>query len=436
MISLGGLLGAALVAQAQAQDNFSRGTAAFKSGNYQQALALFEGERRSGNSDGKLLYNIGVTHFKLGDYDEAERTFLQLGDDPHWRDLAHFQLALTAEKRGHKDRAVRLYREVAKRSQSAKLRRLADKRLAALAPEESRAVNNKPRSSWLGLVSASAGYDDNVFALQEELQQDSSTGEDNYSELFAWGQYRLSGTASDGWRLQGFGFSRRYGEYSSLDLNSYSLGLSRDMRWGSWQTELGIAAERTSLDGENLTDKTALVARLKRRLGDARVTLAYLPARYSGGDLYTHLDGWRHRLEAKWQRPLGATVTANALYRLDIEDRADLEGGEGEFYSYSPTRHSLGLELDWQLLDSWELSAGFEYRASEYDGRNSLTDTDGVQKNEVRQADRVKTWLGSQLQLSPRLQLAGKISVSDNEENFGLYTHDKTEASLGVRYVF
>ncbi|WP_308364125.1 MULTISPECIES: tetratricopeptide repeat protein [unclassified Microbulbifer] len=428
-ISLWGLLSASLV---HAEDNFSRGTAAFKHGDYQEALVQFELERRKGNSDGKLIYNIGITHFKLGNYHEAGLAFRQLTEAPRWRDLGYFQMALVEEKQGRKDRAIRLYREVEAQAESDKLRRLANKRLAALAPAEPRGVKSNP---WLGIVSASAGYDDNVFALRDELQLDSSAGDDVYSELFAWGQYRLHGTTSDGWRLQGFGYSRRYREYSSLDINSYSLGLSRDLQWAGWQTELGIAAEHTTLDGTQLTNRAGLVGRLKRSLGGARVTLAYLPSHYSGGGNYTYLDGWRHRFEAKWQRPL-RSATVSALYRLDIDDRADLENGGGEFYSYSPTRHSLGLELGWQLRSNWVVSAGFEYRASEYGGSNSLTDTDGVQRREAREADRVKSWLESELQLSPRLQLAGKVSVVDNEENFDLYTHDKTEASLGVRYIF
>lgn len=432
--SLLGLASASLVAQAQ--DHFAQGTAAFRSGEYQRALALFEWEQQQGGSSAKLAYNIGVTHFKLGNYAAAGRSFERLLGDAQWRDLARFQLALVAEKQGDRSRAVGYYREVQAQAESARLRTLSGKRLAALAPAEPRASSSSGASGqWTALASASAGYSDNAFALQDELLADSTLAEDNYSELFAWGQYRLAGSASDGWRLQGFAYRRGYSEYESLDVDSYSLGVSRDLAWNGWRLELGAAADSTSIGGESLARSTQLIGRLRQTFAGNRVSLAYLPAHYSGGSDYRHLDGWRHRVEAKLERPLGQ-MTVNALYRLDINDRADLERDGGEFYSYSPTRHSAGLELEWPLRDNWTFSAGAEYRTSDYDGVNALTDTDGELKERAREAERVKSWLKSQFYLSPRLQLAGKVSFADNEENFDIYTHDRTEASLGVRYTF
>ncbi|WP_323845832.1 hypothetical protein [Microbulbifer magnicolonia] len=431
-VSVAGLVSASLIAQAQ--DYFSQGTAAFKRGEYQRALALFEWEQQKGRASSKLSYNIGVTHFKLGNYLEAGSYFQQLTGDPEWRDLAHFQLGVIAEKQGHRSTAVGHYAEIESRADSEKLRALSSKRLAALASGESRAPAPASRQ-WLAVASASSGYDDNVFALQDDLLQNSTLAEDNYSELFAWGQYRLQGTAADGWRVQGSGYSRSYSEYSSLDVSSYGLGLSRDLNWNGWQAELGIAADSTFLGGEQLTRATRLIGRVHQTFYGAKLTLAYLPAHYSGGSAYAHLDGWGHRVEAKLKRPLGR-LTMNALYRMDVNDRGDLEGVDGAYYSYSPARHSTALELEWPLLDNWDLAAGVEYRSSEYDGVNSLTDTDGTMKHEVREADRVRSWLKSQYHLSPRLQLAGKIALTDNEENFDIYSHDRTEASLGVRYTF
>lgn len=419
---------------AQALDNFSAATTAFQGGEYRRALALFELEQRQGNDSAKLLYNIGVTHFKLGNYREAGRYFGLLLEHSQWRDLARFQLGLIAEKQGDRPGAIRQYTEVKAQADSPKLRSLSGKRLAAMASGEPRATapSNK---QWLTLASISAGYDDNAFAMQNELLSKSSIGEDSFTDLFAWGQYRLKGTAKDGWRLQGLAYRRGYSEYSILDIGSYSVGLSRDLRWNGWQTELGATLGTTYLDGEQLTRETQIAAELKKTISAVEIGLAYLPSHYSGGSDYPHLDGWRHRVEASLERPWGP-VTVAALYRLDINDRADRQGATGDLYSYSPTRHSTILELEWPVQNNWRLSVGVEYRASEYDGVNSLTDTDGVLKEEVREADRTRSWLKSQFFLSPRLQLAGKVSFTDNEENFDIYTYDKTEASLGVRYTF
>lgn len=422
---------AATAAPAVAEDYFTRGTAAFREGDYRTALAHFESEQRRGNKSANLKYNLGVTLFKLGRYRAAAGYFQQLRGDPEWRDLAQLQLALVAERQGRKTEALERYRTVFE-SDSPKLRKLALARAAQLAPPQTGAHQVAP---WLGIASLSAGFDDNAYALQNDLLQDSSVGEDTYTELFAWGQYRLQGTANDGWRLHGFGFGRRYSDLDNLDLSSYNLGVSRDLLWNGWQLELGGAGEMVSLGGEQVTRELRLISRARQQFGDAEVTLAYVPSHFSGSGDYGYLDGWRQRFEGRWERPLD-NFTLKALYRLDLNDRADLESGDNGFYSYSPTRQTFGLEFERPLMAGWEVSAGTDYRLSSYDGVNSLVDSDGALKVRERESERLRAWLASSLQLLPQLQLDGRVVLTDNEENFDIYTYDKTEASLSLRYSF
>lgn len=423
------------------QDTFSQGTSAFKRGDYTQALALFETARERGNRSANLSYNMGVTLYKLGRYGEAADWFETLLDSPEWRDLALFQLGMVAEKRDQPELAERRY-EMVTASRSAKLRRMAAARLETLeappAPAISSRAFGRPGKRGAAMLNVAAGYDDNVFALRDELQVDSTVGEDTYTDIFAWGQYRLAGTATDGWRVSGYAFQRAYSEWSVLDLTSYSAGVARDIRWGDWQLELGGAVAQVTLDGEQLTREMRLEARAKQRIGDSKLELAYIPSQFSGGDGYAYLDGIRQRFEAEWKHPLGA-AKLEALYRLDLNDREDLviTGADGDsFYSYSPVRHTFGAELLWPLAGSWRLSVGSEYRLSTYDGENRLTDSDGVLREEQRQADRVEAWVGSQWMVTPRLRLAGKVTFTNNDENFETYTHDKTEANVGVTYIF
>nr|WP_255775640.1 tetratricopeptide repeat protein [Microbulbifer sediminum] len=437
------LASGATLASAQ-QDAFSQGTSAFKRGDYGVALERFETARARGNRSDNLSYNMGVTLFKLGRYGEAGDWFESLLDSPQWRDLALFQLGLVAEKRGDRDLAGQRY-EMVVASRSEKLRRLASARLARLEglaessrpePQTGTARSGGRRGS--ALLKLAAGHDDNVYALRDELLGGGSGGEDTYMDLFAWGQYRLAGTATDGWRLQGYAFQRGYSEYSSLDLSSVSTGVARDMRWGAWQLELGGAVEQVALDGEEVFQQLRLEARASQRIGDGELELAFVPAQFSGGDGYEYLDGTRQRFEAEWEQPLGR-AQLEVGYQLDLNDREDLlvAGATGEnFYSYSPVRHTFGAEAQWPLAGNWLLSTGSEYRLSTYDGENRLVDTDGVVRVQQREADRLKAWLGSQWLVTPRLRLAGKLTYTNNDENFEVYDHDKTEASLGVTYTF
>jgi len=414
-----------------AQGEFQQGIKAFRDTQYSRALDWFLAAEQKGNDSATLTYNIAVTYYQLGHYANAEQAFQRLVNNPEWADLARFQLGLVAEKQGDRSRAIDLYRKTQSKAASPKLRRLAANRLAKLEPSKHGVSPSKP---WTALVSVATGFDDNAFNLQDDIQVRSSAGEDSYLEYFAWGQHTLQGTASDGWRLQGFGYGRRYADFNDLDLDIYSLGVSRDIPLQTWQAEFGLAAVITKLDGEDLTDQTKLLARIKRGVGRSQISLGYLPSYYEGGSDFGHLDGWQHVVETNWQYPLRA-VSLNAFYRLELNDRED-KASDNEFFSYSPTRHSVGLGLDWRVQARWHLSAGFEYRASDYEGTNRLTDSDGVFKEKTRDGDRVKMWLKTRVQVSDKLRLTGRVSVTDNEENFDTYTYDKNQASVGAEYIF
>jgi tetratricopeptide (TPR) repeat protein len=414
-----------------AREELARGIEAFKGADYQQALKLFQRAQKDGNDSARLRYNIGVTLMKLGLYREASAQFQRLLRDPEWEGLARYNLALAAEKRDQPVLATKHYRRIGETSSSPKLRRLAASRLNALAAGSQRPAV-KP---WLGTASLAAGRDGNAYALEKELMEDSSVGADNYLELFAWGQYQLRGTDADGWRIHGYGYSRRYSEFDSLNLHSVSAALSRDNRWRDWDTEVGAAGETVYLGGELLSTQVQLLGRIRRDFGETRITLAYIPSYYLGGEDYDYLDGWRQRIEVAVRRPLFAGEI-HAFYRFDASDRAGLVKDNADYYSYSPARHAIGGALDWSLRNDWEVSTGVEYRLSEYGGSNRVTDSDGQVSHYQRESDRIKSWLSTKFKVTPRFSLDGKIVVIDNQENQDIYSFEKTEASLGVSYIF
>ena len=60
-------------AMASATDDFRKGQQAFKQGDYQAALRWFRKARRQGLNNAAIFYNLGVTHYKLRQYGQAEK---------------------------------------------------------------------------------------------------------------------------------------------------------------------------------------------------------------------------------------------------------------------------------------------------------------------------------------------------------------------------
>lgn len=418
-----------------AQSEFQQGTTAFRDGQYLQALELFQAAEQKGDSSPTLTYNTGLTYYKLGRYEQAKAMFQRLTQNPEWRDLANFHLGLVAEKQGNTGTAITLYRNLERDAPSEKLRKLAANRLAKLEARASTAAERRasPAERLSAVFNVTTGTDDNAFNFQDDVQLQSSAGEDRFNEFFAWGQYYLSGSSADGWRLHGFAYTRRYGDFDSLDINAYSAGLSRHQQHQTWQSEFGVAAVTTELDGSDLTDQSRFVARFQRPLKASWLSLAYTPSRHEGGSGFSHLDGWQHKAEARWRFPR-PTVSFDLGYQWELNDRDDLSSGDN-FFSYSPTRHTFAAGLDWRVLANWDISVDADYRISDYDGTNRLTDTDGTYKEQTREADRLRLRLKSQWQLTQNLRVAGQLELTDNTENFDTYTYDKTEMSFMLEYL-
>ncbi|GAB2893989.1 tetratricopeptide repeat protein [Microbulbifer echini] len=414
-----------------AADSFSEATEAFKQGKYRKALKYFEAERESGNNSAKIRYNTGVTLMKLERYSEATIYFLGLLNDARWRDLAHYNLAIAAERSKRELVALKHYRIVREGAASEKLRNMAARRLRLLA-DAHRGEQDKP---WLATVSLSAGHDDNAYALQNELLEESSIGDDNFAEFFAWGQYRFSGSQANGWRVHGYGFGRKYKEYENLDLASARAAFSRDQQRFGWATELGLAAEMVTLGGESVTQQVRLLAKASKNWGHSKVAISYSPGYYIGGDEYAYLDGWRQFFDVSLQRVL-FSAEASVFYRFDYSDREGQVKSQGDYYSYSPARHSLGGALAWNLSAKWNFSTGLEYRSSLYNEKNRITDNESNIDFYYREADRVRSWLAAKFRITPDFHVNGKYQYIDNSENRDLYSYSKSEFSLGVAYVF
>src|SRR5207249_7381507 len=97
------------------------------------------------------------------------------------------------------------------------------------------------------------------------------------------------------------------------------------------------------------------------------------------------LDGRQQRLSADAGFAL-ASALLRVGYQLELNDRRDLQQGS-EFFSASPTRHSLFASVALRNLAGWQADARGEYRVSRYRDPN-LIDECALPLLEVTRKDR------------------------------------------------
>lgn len=415
---------------APGSDTYRQGVIAFKNGDYRVALEKFENAKSAGDTSPNLLYNLAVTHYKLGNYGQAEALFAQLAKKPDWEYLARYNLGLTLEKRGTRAEAVNQYQKVVRESDQSRLRYLARKRLEALAAP----VPERAQRDWAALLSLAGGTDDNVIAFPEQLQQDPSQGEDNFTELLAYGHAYLAGVPGNGMRLYGTLYRRAYSELDFLNVDMFSAGLLFDQPLGAWELEYGANFISTRIDGEALTTETQLQLGLSRDVRGHEYQLRYRYGAVSAGDLYPQLEGSVQRFEASWQRRT-SDWHVRARYRLEINDRDDLNTGS-EFFSYSPTRQAVELIADRWFTPRWAAGIGLGFASSSYPDANTLTDVDGQTKTAKRETDQTEYWLRTHYDLTDSWRAGAEYRRTDQSDNFELYTYERSVLKLSLEYLF
>lgn len=412
-------------------DHYRQGVSAFKTQDYHTALQHFEAAWRDGNRSQTLIYNLGVTYYKLGRSAESEQHFTQLLPYSRWASLARYNLGLAAKQQGDTRKAIVHFQAVYRAAGNTRLGRLAAEQLNQLGAQPVAVPTEK---KWYALATLGIGHDSNVIAFPDQLQQDASQGEDNFTELLAYGQTYVAGSRNDGLRLYGYGYSKQFSDLDFLNIGIYSIGLARDLRRGDWRLDYGGAVTRTSVDGEALTTEAKL--RIGATLEDGRnkYTFVYHPGYHDAGDVYPQLEGTVQRFDAKWQRESNAWRWI-AGYRFEVHDRDDLESGS-DFFSYSPTRHRIEFAADWFVTPNWTLNAGVSQQNSKYDGENRLTDLDGQFKQQQREADKLELWLQSDYDLTRKLRLRAEVRQTDNEDNFEFYDYDRLTVKAALEYAF
>lgn len=410
------------------------GTDAFKAGDFRRALDHFEAARGQGSDTPDLLYNLAVTHYRLGQYDNAGRLFHELlVIGPEWNEIAAYNLGLVAMQQDDRDQAERWFRSVRRTGRNEKLVYLAGEGLARLGVYPEPAGDPPPRK-WFGLLNLGGGYDDNAVAFPEQLLTSTSQGADTFLEMLAYGQMYLDGTAEDGLRLHGFAFLKQYNDLGFIDVSTFNAAVVRDTTHYGWELEYGAGLGHTRVNGDTLTNQIQGRFQIGRTIEAHEYTGTYSPSYYLAGDTYSHLKGWRHRYDLRW-RYRSEQYRWTVRYRLELNDRVDL-ARDDTFLSYSPLRNALLLEADWYRSPEMTFTAGVEYEHSGYGARNIQQDLDGAIQEAVRQSDQVGFWLQGQYLFRRGWRVLAEYRYTNNDDVFDLYQYKRSEVKLSLEFAY
>ncbi|MFP3874238.1 MAG: tetratricopeptide repeat protein, partial [Thiohalophilus sp.] len=340
------------------QAEFERGVAASQRGDHQQAIQAYLQAQQAGFDKPALHYNLGVSYFRLGNHAKAAQQFEQLTRDPQWTALAHYNLGLVARRLDQPDRAADHFEQAYRRSDNARLRTLAATALDRLPGTDADAGTTLS-------ATLAAGYDSNVALAPDAETVNLSDNSDLFIDAGAVINHRLSGDNTRARYLFGGLHLRQYLDVSEFDQQSLRLGFNQEQILRRWQLDLRAYLDSIHVDSDRFEQSLNVAAHARRSLGGGRdLRLYYQAGLIDAGARYAYLDGREQRLGIDSLLPTGAGWL-RVGYQLELNDRDDLEQN-GEFFSYSPTRHTLFTRLSLPGSGHWRYTLRGEYRYSDY----------------------------------------------------------------------
>lgn len=400
---------------------FEQGVKAFRAGNYPAALQSFLDARRAGLDTPGLRYNLGATYYRLQRYPEAEREFQALARDLEWAAVAYYNLGLTAQRMGREQQAIAHFEQAHGMTDDRHLRSL-----AGVAIERLGRAPLPPRTG--AVVSVAGGYDSNVTLSPDAATVAISDKSDFFVEALAAASHRLTGNTARGAYAHGGLVLRKYGKLDQYDLMGMRAGVSYETDSDRPQISVGGYFDVINVDGKRLEQAVTLDLQAHRRLdagGDLRGR--YQLGRINGGGGFEYLDGWQHRFTAD-AGFVSAPADVRVAYQLELNDRRDLQQGS-EFFSYSPTRHSLLATATLPNVGGWRTDVLGEYRISRYNDPHRL---DGGTVEVTREDDRY----GIALRASRRLTAPWRVFIDynyyRNESNLNVYDYARHQLQAGI----
>jgi len=400
-------------AQAQPQEPFAAGVAAFERGDYLRALNFFETARSQGADSVALRYNVGVCQYRLGDYAVAEVTFRDLAARyPSFAALAEYNRGLALLALQRRDEAAAAFTR-ARTAGDEPLAALADSALAEL--RTASVLVAPPR--WRGYFSVAAGHDDNV-ALVDELSLPANVAAASpLTELL--GYARRETRTHIPLRLDLSGYVVRYADSTVFDQSAFRVDASFLWNAGdAWRLEAGPYFSSSTLDGDGFERTLGAQLLAIHGIGERLV----FDARFVYDDIespsarFDFVSGHRERVRFGLERS-DVDRRLRVAYEFESQDRTDP--------GVSPDRNRFTLSLSRRLRGRWSIDGGLAHRTSRYDGL-------AVPRKERL----VELTLGARRELRRGWLLNADYRWADNDSNVALFGYTSRRVTAGVSRAF
>ena len=411
---------AAFAADGQTDANpstiFASASEAFELGDYRAAASRFEAARAAGMSGPAVEYNIGVSYYRVGDYERAEEAFRALGAEyREMRSLADYNLGLSLTRQGRVDEARAAF-ERARHSDDPAIAALADAMLARSSPASPASPGEPaPPSSWIKLFDVALGYDDNVALLEEASLPAGLSTDSPLLEVFGL----VSGRPGDSSvRVDASAYLVRYSDAREFDQDGMRLGIAYLWDWRAWRLDAGPHYNYNGLDGSGF----------ERRLGaslNARYPVAEgvsLSIRFVHDDVdnlspaYRFVDGTRNRVSVGFER----SGEGGRLQLGYVHERNDRAGA-----TVSPTRNEVFAGYEHSLTGDWSVEVQGLLRTSRYDELELPRNEDLSQVSLTATRDFQSGW-----------QLLGQYRVADNASNVEPFSYDRNRLIFSLNKLF
>jgi tetratricopeptide (TPR) repeat protein len=419
------------------KDHFDHGIKASAAGDYAAALQYFKKAQQAGLDTAALKYNLGVSYYKLGQYESARKFFLELTNVPTFEQLAYFNLGLIANKQKDEAAAIRWFQRAYRDLSSEKIRKLSAVALDRLGVTARKTRRSPP--GWTGAVSSSLTYDSNVLLANNDLVGVTSKS-DTAVNVSAFGGRWLKGNMNNGVRMTLGANLRKYSKLNQNDDSQLSAGVLRYDRLGDWKMRLGGGWDEVYFNGsEYQRIVSADVRGLKDLSQSNQLRLRYKLSRILATNAgYNYLDGWRQQFRVGL-RQQHESVKIRYYYQLELNDREDRVYSGNLFTSYSPTRHTLRATGWWSLNDQWNARLDARFRYSDYNKAN-IRLVGGANKEEQREDSQVRLSARISRQFEKRWDVHAQYTFTRNDSTIDSIaesnSYDRSVIDAGVRWSF
>lgn len=396
------------------------------SADHTKALADYDRAIAAGNRKPAIRYNRATILFKLNRLDEAKSAFKDLLTDAQWAALARYNLGLIAEHEQDFDAALRWYQEVLATTDNARLRTIAQQKMARLPTATKTSARTTSKNSLM-LISVGAVADDNATGLAEELSGNTSDAKDTYVQSLIYGHTYWSET-----KLYALLQTRQFQKFDHFDTRVLGAGAEWRFPWQNAQWHYGVRVLDIRVDDGELAKQFTGTLGGQRQWSDQRLAWRYNLSRFAAAQDYRHLQGMQHQMQLSWQKKWDALTLEPALI-WERNDRQD-KRGTNTFYSYSPQILTWRLQTSWQMTPKWQIYGGAEFGRATYADSNQLTDIGGITKDQKRTYDRTTLSMGTRYQLHKNWQIKLDYQSLHNDDRFELYSYDKNTLSAKIDF--